>query len=67
VIDSLTERIYFLSLNPRIGRPRDYDLRQGIRSFAVGHYIIFYRLEEEDVRVLHVLRGGRSVDTLFHE
>ena len=64
-IDSLTERFYLLALHPRIGRRRDHDLRPGIRSFPVGNYVILYRLEDEDVRILHVIRGSRNIESLF--
>ena len=39
VIDAITERFYLLSQYPRLGRARD-DLRPGLRSFAVGEYVI---------------------------
>jgi toxin ParE1/3/4 len=41
VIDAITERFYLLSQYPRLGRVCD-DLRPGLRSFAVGQYVIVY-------------------------
>jgi toxin ParE1/3/4 len=64
-IDSLTKRFYLLSTNPYIGRRRDDDLRPGMRSFAVGEYIILYRIDGEDVLILHVVRGSRNIKALF--
>lgn len=66
-IDSLTEHFYLLAQSPRIGRRRDYDLRPGIRSFPVGQYIVLYRIENDndDVRILHVVRGSRDIEALF--
>jgi toxin ParE1/3/4 len=64
-IDSLTDRFYLLSLSPYIGRRRDEDLRPGMRSFPVGEYIILYRVEEEDVLILHIVRGSRDIEALF--
>jgi toxin ParE1/3/4 len=66
-IDSLTEHFYRLALNPRIGRRRDFDLRPGMRSFPVGQYIILYRIEGEDIRILHLVRGSRDIQALFGE
>jgi toxin ParE1/3/4 len=64
-VDSLTERFYLLSRNPFLGRRRDEELRSGLRSFPVGEYIIFYRIEAEEVLILRVLRGGRDVRAIF--
>ena len=36
LIDSLTERFFMLGRHPHVGRPRDDDLRPGLRSFPVG-------------------------------
>jgi toxin ParE1/3/4 len=64
-IDSLTGRFYLLSLSPYIGRRGDEDLRPGMRSFPVGEYIILYRVEDEDVLILHVVQGSRDIEALF--
>ena len=64
VIDALTERFYLLSQYPRMGRPHD-DLRPGLRSFAVGQYVIVYTIEDEDVQILHVFHGRRDIEGHF--
>ena len=56
-VESLTGRFYLLARNPYLGRRRDADLRPGLRSFPVGNYLILYRLDGEDVLVLHIIRG----------
>ncbi len=66
-IDSLTERFYLLATNPYIGRRRDDDLRPGLRSFPVGAYLVLFRIAEEDVHILHVVRGSRDIHALFGE
>jgi toxin ParE1/3/4 len=65
VVDSLTERFFLLSQYPNIGRRRDNDLRPGLRSFPVGEYLIIYRMRDEDVLILRVLRGSRDIEALF--
>jgi toxin ParE1/3/4 len=65
LIDSITERFLLLANLPNIGRRRDDDLRPGLRSFPVGEYVIIYRLQDEDVLVLRVLRGSRNIQALF--
>ena len=65
LIDSITDRFFLLASHPNIGRPRDEDLRPGLRSFPVGEYIIVYRIEDQDVLILRVVRGSRRIEALF--
>ena len=53
--------------NRLIGRRRDDDLRPGPRSFAVGEYVIIYRIDAEEVVILHVMRGSRDIAGLLRE
>jgi toxin ParE1/3/4 len=48
-----------------VGRRRDDDLRPGLRSFPVGRYIIIYRVEDDDVMILHVISGDRDIEPLL--
>ena len=65
VITSITDRFLLLANHPNVGRPRDEDLRPGLRSFPVGQYVIIYRIEDEDVRILRVLHGRRDLQALL--
>ena len=65
LVDSLTERFLLLANYPNIGRRRDEDLRPGLRSFPVGQYIIIYRIRDEDVLILRVLRASRDIQALL--
>ncbi|HKO10309.1 MAG TPA: type II toxin-antitoxin system RelE/ParE family toxin [Alphaproteobacteria bacterium] len=53
-----------LAGNPLMGRLRE-DLLPGLRSFAVGSYIIFYRPGERGIEVARVLHGARDIPALF--
>jgi toxin ParE1/3/4 len=64
LIDSITQRFWTLAQFPFSGRRRQ-DLRAGLRSFPVGQYVIFYRLDNGDVLVLRVLRGSRDPEALL--
>jgi toxin ParE1/3/4 len=66
LIESISERFVMLGRHPRLGRRRD-DLRQGIRAFPVGDYLVLYRVEVEDVLVQRVVRGSRDLDVLLRE
>ena len=65
LIDSITDRFLLLARHPNIGRARDEDLRAGLRSFPVGEYLIIYRIQDEDVLILRVLRGSQNITALF--
>ena len=65
VVNSITDRFFLLATHPHVGRRRDEDLRPGLRSFPVGEYVIIYRVEVEDVLILHVIRGSRDLAALL--
>jgi toxin ParE1/3/4 len=60
LIDSITDRFALLGKYPHAGRRRD-DLRQGLRGFPVGRYVILYRVEGEDALILRVVHGRRDL------
>lgn len=64
LIDSITQRFWTLARFPFSGRRRD-ELCPGLRSFPVGQYVILYRLDDEDVLILRVVRGSRDLELLF--
>lgn len=64
-VNSLVKRFYLLAQNPYMGRCRDEDLSLGIRSFTVGGYIIFYRVEDDEVYILRIVSGRRDLPTLL--
>jgi len=64
-VDSLTERLYLLAQNPFIGRSREDDLRPGLRSFPVGEYVVVYRIDDDGVYIINIVRGSRNLRALF--
>ena len=58
------EKCSLLSKHPRIGRNRS-DLRNGLRSFAIGNYVIFYTPARRSIEVVRVLHGARDLPELF--
>jgi len=65
VIDSITDHFFLLSRHPQLGRRRDDDLRRGLRSLSVSGYVIIYRIENQDVLILHVVHGRRDIQALL--
>lgn len=51
--------------------PKGYRLRpelgEGIRSCAIGHYVIFFTDDASVVRIIRVLHGAMDIGTRFGE
>ena len=65
-IQTLRKKCQSVADTPGTGRPRD-DLDPGLRSVAVGNYVIFYREESGRVDIVHILHGARDIERLFRE
>lgn len=66
LLKQITDKFDTLLSFPSAGRGRD-DLIVGLRSLAVGRYIIFYQPEDDGIEVLRVLHGSRDVPETFNE
>lgn len=68
--DRIVSRIYDAETRladfPELGRARD-DLRPGMRSWSVGSYLIFYRVEAARLVVVRILHGARDLPDLPDE
>ena len=65
LVESITDHFFLLSKHPQLGRRRDHDLRPGLRSLSVRGYVVVYRIENQNVVILHVLHGRRDITTLL--
>lgn len=63
VVDSITDRFWLLVRQPYLGRSRDRQLRRGLRSFAVGNYLIVYRIEADGAIVILNIPHGKQNTT----
>ncbi len=63
-LDALEETCELLAQHPLIGRPRP-ELAEGMRSFAVGNYLLFYTPAPHGIEVVHVIYGGRDLPEVF--
>ncbi len=54
LVEALFERFAMLSRQPLAGEARD-DVAEGVRSFSVGNYVIYYRPVTDGVRIARVL------------
>ena len=53
-----------LADNTEAGRERN-ELREGLRSFPVGSYLIFYRRWAANVAIVRVIHAARDLDEIF--
>ncbi len=58
LIDAIIDRFDLLVEQPRMGRGRP-EFGPGVRSFAVEHYVIYYR-QERDILIARILHGRRD-------
>ena len=63
-IDRIDGACARLALAPSIGSMRD-DLMPGLRSLALGRYILFYRPLNDGIELVRVLHGARDIAAIF--
>ena len=64
-VREIHQKFSTLASNPGLGRIRD-DLAEGLRSFPIGRYVIFYRGIAEGIEIVRVLHGSRDMENIFH-
>jgi toxin ParE1/3/4 len=62
--DRLISRFELLADNAKIGRER-LELKEDLRSFPEGNYLVFYREWSGVVAIVRVLHGARDLDEIF--
>lgn len=62
--ERLASRFEMLAENPKMGRERP-EIKEGLRSFPEGNYLVFYREWAGIVAIVRVLHGARDLDEIF--
>lgn len=65
-VDTIDGKFRTLAERPNIGRARE-ELAEGLRSFPVGRYVIFFRPISNGVEIVRVLHGARDLYSIFQE
>jgi toxin ParE1/3/4 len=65
-VESLRDKAQLIVLAPRIYRLRP-DRGPGLRSAAIGEYVIIFRIIENGIEVLHIVHGARDLKRLFDD
>ncbi|MCP4676534.1 MAG: type II toxin-antitoxin system RelE/ParE family toxin [Deltaproteobacteria bacterium] len=61
---NIHEKFHALSDSPLIGRSRS-EIGEGVRSFPIGNYVVFYRIVSEGIYISRVLHGKRDILATF--
>lgn len=64
MLDLLYEKCELLSKMPEIGTNRD-ELIQGLRSFPVKRFIVYYRKKSSSLEIVRILSSYRDIDAVF--
>ena len=65
-IDLIDQKFQLLAQQSGLGRRRE-ELAEGLRSFPVGRYVIFYLAIPGGVQIVRVLHGARDIEAAFTE
>ncbi|MBU1665552.1 MAG: type II toxin-antitoxin system RelE/ParE family toxin [Gammaproteobacteria bacterium] len=60
-LSKLESRLDLLAHQPRMGRARD-ELMNGLRSYPIGRYVVFYLPHPDGVELVRVLHSARDID-----
>jgi toxin ParE1/3/4 len=63
-IDRIDQKFQALADQPDMGRTRS-ELEEGLRSFPVGRYVIFYLSKPGGIEIVRVLHGARDLIAIF--
>lgn len=62
VLELVDAQFTLLAQYPKMGRERP-ELADGLRSFPVGRYVVFYRPLPDGIEVVRVLHASRDVQS----
>ncbi|HEV8377467.1 MAG TPA: type II toxin-antitoxin system RelE/ParE family toxin [Tepidisphaeraceae bacterium] len=63
-LGELDEKFSVIARTPGIGTDRN-SLRRGVRSYAFGNYLIFFKATKSGVSILRVIHGARDYRRFF--
>ena len=63
-LDSVDQILRLISKNPDMGESVDY-LKQGLRRYVHGRYLLFYLAIPDGILLYRVLHGARPIEELL--
>jgi toxin ParE1/3/4 len=64
LLDEFEKKCRYLIQFPNIGRSYQ-EIRPYLRGIPLDGYIIFYRLGQDTIEIMRVVKGNRDLETLF--
>lgn len=64
IADTIVERFSLLGEYPMAGKSMD-GIAPGLRCFAAGRYLIYYRYARTSIEIVHVFHGARDQKRAF--
>ncbi len=65
LIDEIYQHCHTYATQPAAGTPAD-QFQVGLRFFAYGSYVVFYRAEDDGMLVIRIIHGARNLDVIFN-
>ena len=65
-LEEFSKKCRYLTEFPLMGRSYR-EIRPYLRGLPMKNYIIFYRLSEQGLEIMRVVKGERDLDALFSE
>jgi toxin ParE1/3/4 len=66
LLDEFTKKCRFLTQFPLMGR-RYAEVRPYLRGIPMQKYILFYRILNDGIEIMRVVRGDRDIEAIFDE
>ncbi|MGV0026885.1 type II toxin-antitoxin system RelE/ParE family toxin [Phormidesmis priestleyi] len=66
LLDEFTKKCRYLTQFPLMGRSYP-DIRPYLRGIPMQDYIIFYRVFDDGIEILRVIRGDRDLEAIFEK
>ncbi len=66
LMDGIVERFWLLGEYPDAGRTAE-EIAVGVKCFAAGKYLIYYRKTRGRIDIFHVFHGARNQGKAFQE
>jgi toxin ParE1/3/4 len=65
ILDQFQKKCRYLVQFPQIGRSYK-EIRSYLRGLPLDGYIIFYRIDKDNLEIMRVIKGNRDLQTLFN-
>ena len=63
VLDEIGRICGMIAEHPKMGRERP-EIAVGLRSFAIMSWVVFYRIDDDTIRIVRVVHGARDLESL---